>query len=105
MHVKVQMSEDKGGTILAVIEDYSVMVMYTKSYSKWFASETTKESWKKGIAKGKVCVCMRMIMFDHSVEEYKDMKPKESVKWGKKSVFVLCDAGDIIDVVQKLSAT
>ena len=42
MHVKVQMSEDKGGTILTAIEDYRVMGMYTKTYNKWFMSEKTK---------------------------------------------------------------
>ena len=62
-------------------------------------SETRRESWKKGMAKGKVCVYMRMIMFDHSVGKYKDVKTEKSVKWGKKSVFVLCDTGGIIDVV------
>ena len=34
MHVKVQMSEDMGGTILTVIDDYCVMGMYTKTYNK-----------------------------------------------------------------------
>ena len=57
------------------------------------------------MAKGKVLVYMRMVMFDRSVGKYKDVKPEESIKWGKKSIFVLCDADDIIDVVQKLSAT
>ena len=42
------------------------------------------------MAKGKVRVYMRMIMFDHSVGKYKDVKPEESIKWGKKSIFVLC---------------
>ena len=79
------------------------MGMYTKTYNKRYVSETRRESWKKGMAKGKVRVYTRM--FDHSVGKYKDVKPEESVKWGKKSVFVLCDAGDIIDVVQKLSVT
>ena len=105
MHVKVQMSEDKGGTILTAIEDYRVMGMYTKTYNKWYVSEMRRESLNKGMAKCKVHVYTRMIMFDHSMGKYKDVKPEESVKWGKKSVFVLCDAGDIIDVVQKLSAT
>ena len=69
MHVKVQMSEDKGGIILTAIEDYCVMGMYTKTYNKWYVGETRRESWKKGMAKGKVHVYMRMIMFDHSVEK------------------------------------
>ena len=99
------MNEDKGGTVLIVIEDYCVMGMYTKTYNKWYVSETRSESQKKGMAKSKVRVYMKMIMSDHSVGKYKDVKPEESVKWGKKSVFVLCNAGDIIDVVQKLSAT
>ena len=94
MHVKVQMSEDMGGTILTVIDDYCVMGMYTKTYNKWFVSDTTNESWKKGMAKGKVRVYMRMIIFNHPVGKCEDVKPEESIKWGKKSIFVLCDAGD-----------
>jgi hypothetical protein len=46
---------------------------------------------------------MRMIVYDHSVGKFKDVKPQDSVKWGKRSIFVLCDAGDIVDVVEKLS--
>ena len=61
-------------------------------------------TWKEGMVKGKVRVFMRMIMFDHSVGKFKDVKPSESVKWGEKSIYVLCDACDIKDVVQKLSS-
>ena len=81
-----------------------MLVMYTKTYNKWFVSEQTKQDWKKGMETGKVLVFMRMIVYDHSVGKFKDVKPQDSVKWGKRSIFVLCDAGDIVDVVEKLSA-
>ena len=83
------MSKDKGGTILTAIEDYHVMGMYTKTFNKWFVSEMTKESWKKGMAKGKVRVYMRMIMFDHSVGKYKNMKPR-SLSNGERRVSLFC---------------
>lgn len=38
-------------------------------------------------------------------DKFKDLKPKMSYKWGKKSIFLLCDAVDIVDVVQKLRQT
>ena len=42
---------------------------------------------------------------DHSVGKFKDLKPKMSLRWEKISIFVLCDAVGIVDVVQKLSPT
>ena len=95
------MNEDKGGTVLIVIEGYCVMGMYTKTYNKRFVSEVTNESWEKRVTKDKVQVYTRMVMFDHSVRKYKDVKREESIKWGKRSIFVLCDTDNTIDVVAK----
>ena len=103
MHVKVHISEKRGDEVLSSVEDYRVLGMYTKTYNKWFVSEQTKQAWKKGMETGKVRVFMRMIVYDHSVGKFKDVKPQDSVKWGKRSIFVLCDAGHIVDVVEKLS--
>ena len=103
MHVKVKIEEGKGTTLVSALEDYRVLGMYTKTYNKWFVSENKKHNWKRGMDEGKVRVFMRMIKFDHLMGKFKDLKPAESAKWGKKSIFVMCDACDIIDVVQKLS--
>ena len=104
MYVKVQISEGKSATVLSAVEDYHVFGIHTKAYNKWSMSEKTKQTWKKGVDKGKVRVLMRMIMFGRSIEKFKDVKPSESVKWGKKNIFVLCDACNVIYVVQKLSS-
>ncbi len=45
-----------------------------------------------------------MIQFDHSMENWKDCMPFEITKWTKKSIYVLCDAADVREVVGKLSA-
>ena len=105
MHVKVKISEEVDGTLMSGIEDYRVLGMYTKSYNKWWVSNETKVAWKVGMAKDKHRVYMQMIKFDHSVGKFKDLKPKMSFKWGEKSIFLLCDAVDIVDVVQKLRPT
>ena len=78
--------------------------IYTKTYNKWFVSEKTKHTWQRGMKKGDVRVYTRMIRFDHAMGKFKDLKPAEPTKWGKKSIFVMCDASDIVDVVEKLSA-
>ena len=39
---------------------------------------------------------------DHSVGKF---KAQNCFGWGEKPIFVLCDAVDIVDVVQKLSST
>ena len=86
------------------IEDYRVLGMYTKTHNK-FVSEEIKVAWTVGMAKDKLRMYMQMIKFDHSVRMFKDLKPKMSLNWGEKSIFLLCDAVDIVDVVQKLRQT
>ena len=43
-----------------------------------------------------------MVQFDHLMEKYKDVKPTIYAKWEMRSMYVLCDASSIVDVVQKL---
>ena len=105
MHFKVKINEEKSGTVISGVEDYRALGVYTKTYNKLFVSNRTKVAWKVGIAKDKVFVYIRIIQFDHSVGKFKDVKPKLSLKWGKRSIYVLCDAADIVDIVQKLSST
>ena len=102
MHIKLEIHEDKGATARKAVEDYCVLIVYTKTYSKWYLYDEGKQTWKKGINKGKYCVLTRMVHFDYLMGMYRDAKPARFVKWGKKSMFVLCDASSIVDVVQKL---
>ena len=43
-----------------------------------------------------------MIQLDHCLGKYQDCKPEEVSNWSKKNIYVLCDARNIVDVVQKL---
>ena len=102
VHIKLQISEGRGRTKKTAVEDYRVLAIYTKTYNKWFLCEEGKQVWKKGMAKGKFRVLARMIGFDHSMGGYHDVDVANSLKWGKKSVYVICDACKIVDVVQFL---
>ena len=54
------------------------------------------------MGKGKFRVLMRMVEFDHSLGKYYDVKPSSSMKWGKESIYVLCDASAIKSVIRQL---
>ena len=60
------------------------------------------QTWKEGIDNGKYRVLVMMVQFDHLIGKYEDSKPSGLVKWGKKSMYVLCDASSIVDGVHKL---
>ena len=80
IHVKVKISEEVNRALMSETEDYQVLGMYTKTYNKWFVSKETKVAWTVGMAKNKFCVYMQMIKFDHTVENFKDVKPKISLR-------------------------
>ena len=103
-HVKVEISEGRGPSAMKAVENYRVLAIYTKSYNKWFLCDHGKQPWEKNMEKGKYRVLLRMMVFDHLMGKYKDCDPSSGFsKWKKKSVFVLCDASLILDVVQNLS--
>lgn len=102
MHVKLEISEGRGAAKRTAVEDYRVLAIYTKTYNKWFLCEKGRQMWKKGIKKGEYRVLVRMVQFDHLMGKYKDCVPTGFVKWGKKRMFILCDASSIVDVVQML---
>jgi hypothetical protein len=53
--------------------------------------------------KGKYCVLLRMMRFDHIRGAWEDNDPSLGIKWmQKRSYFVLADASDISEVVEKL---
>ena len=62
-----------------------------------------RQSWSPDIQHGKYSVLVRMIQFDHSMGKWKDCMPLEITKWTKTSIYALCDAADIREVVGKLS--
>jgi len=57
------------------VEDYRVLAIYKKSYNKWFLCEHGKQTWKKGMEKGKYRVLLRMVQFDHLMGKLKDCDP------------------------------
>ena len=74
-----------------------------KTYNKWYLCEKGEQRWNPAIKKGRFRALVRMILFDHSNGKFKDVKPAESMKWGKRSVFVLADASSIKDVLGELT--
>jgi len=64
-----------------LVKDFRVLALFTKMYNKRFLCETEKEGCKKDMDKGKFCVLMRMVEFDHSMVKYYDVKPSSSVQW------------------------
>ena len=104
VHVKVEISEGRGASKMTAIENFVVLCVFTKTYNKWMPCDVGEQLWKKGTKKGKYRVLLRMIQYDHLMAKYKHVMPSTFGKWGKKSMFVLCDASKIVDVVQMLSA-
>ena len=51
--------------------------------------------------KDKFRLLMRMVNFDFSSGNYQDTNVETS-KWGKKSIYILIDAIDVIDVTGKI---
>ena len=52
---------------------------------------------------GKFRVLVRMIRKDNVVGKWKVVDPATSGVWSKKSIYVLCDASAVQEVVQLLS--
>jgi hypothetical protein len=102
--VKLQMKEMMGSSI--AVEDlvnYRVLGVFTKSYNKWMLCDIGRQAWNEGMNKGKYRVLLRMIRFDHIRGAWEDNDPSLRIKWKQmRSYFVLADASDISDVVEKL---
>ena len=102
MHVKVDISEGRGILGQQEVQGYRVLGLFTKTYNKWFLCDIGKQKWQKGMSKGKYCVLLRMIKFDHSMGRYHHLRTG-SVLWEKRSIYVLCDASSIVEVVGMLN--
>ena len=100
--VRVEVGEGRGKKKKQEVKDFRVLALFTKTYNKWFLCDEGKQSWKDKMGKGKFRVLMRMVEFDHSLGKYYDVKPSSSMKWGKKSIYVLCDASAIKSVIRQL---
>jgi hypothetical protein len=86
------------------VEDCRVVAIYTKTFNKLFVCEVGRQSWSPDIQHGKYRVLVEMIQFDHSMGKWNDCMSFDIIKWTKKSVYVLCDAADVREVVGMLSA-
>ena len=102
MHVKLEISEGRGAKKKVAVENYIVKCVYTKTYNKWMPCDVGKQLWTKGMNAGKFRVLLRMIKYDNLMGKYRHEFPTEMGKWGKRSMYVLCDASQIVDVVQML---
>ena len=76
---------------------FHILGIYSKTYNKWY-NDSESQKWKKEIMWGKYRVHARMVKFDHSFGKYRDVNPLES-SWGIESIYVLCDAKDIDDML------
>ena len=103
VRVRIEVKEGRGSNEVKAVEDFRVLAVYTKTYNKWYLCEKGEQRWNPAIKKGTFRVLVRMILFDHSNGKFKDVKPAESMKWGKRSVFVLADASSIKDVLGELT--
>ena len=93
------------GSSIAVedLVNYRVLGVFTKSYNKWMLCDIGRQAWNEGMNKGKYRVLLRMIRFDHIRGAWEDNDPSLRIKWKQmRSYFVLADASDISDVVEKL---
>jgi len=82
-----------------------VFLQCIPTYNELFVCDVGKQNWKKGFEQGKYHLLWRMIQFDHSMENCKDFKACECVKWGKKKsiyVYVMSDARSLEEVIGKL---
>jgi hypothetical protein len=102
--VKLQMKEMMGsGAAVEDIVNYCVLGVFTKSYNKWMLCDIGRQAWKEAMDKGKYRVLLRMMRFDHIRGAWEDTDPSLGIKWMQnRSYFVLADASDISEVVEKL---
>ena len=101
--VQVTITEGRGSSTITSKEDFRVLVIYTKYDGKWYPADDkgSKQPWKKGIGSGKYRLLARMINIDRITGAWEDTKPDE-VTWGTKSIFILVDANDVSDVLEKI---
>jgi hypothetical protein len=91
------------GAAVEDIVNYRVLGVFTKSYNKWMLFDIGRQAWKEAMDKGKDPVLLRMMSFDHIRGAWEDTDPSLGIKWiQNQSYFVLADASDISEVVEKL---
>ena len=99
VHVKLPVQD--GNNVMSN-KDFRVLRIYTKTYNKWFPCQKGRQPWHQNQAEGKYRIYARMIEFDHSLGAYQDTDPANS-NWGVKSIYVLCDASYIAEVLGKIT--
>jgi hypothetical protein len=105
MHVKVEMKEKRDNReLLSDLVDYRVVAINNKTYNKLYLCEKGRQAWSKNTGHKKNRVLLQMITYDHFKQKWQVCDPSDGTKWTKtESYYVLVDAGDIHDVVGKLS--
>lgn len=105
IHVKVEMKEKRHNQgPLCDLVDYRVLAVDTKTYNKWYLCENGRQAWSKTTGHKKYRVLLQMITYDHFKQKWRVCDPSDGTKWTKtESYYVLVDAGDIHDVVGRLS--
>ena len=105
MHVKVEMKEKRDNQgLLCDLVDYQVLAVDTKTYNKWYLCKNRRQAWSKTTGHKKCRVLLQMITYDHFKQKWQVCDPSGGTKWTKtESYYVLVDAGDIYDVVGRLS--
>jgi hypothetical protein len=93
--------EGKGINAVSGEEDFRVLTVYTKNGKCWHICNKGKQAWRRGIAKNKFRLLMRMVTFDYSTGNYQETDVETS-KWGNESIFILIDGSDVIDVTGKI---
>ena len=101
--MQVTITEGRGSSTITSKEDFRVLVIYTKYDGKWYPADDkgSKQPWKKEIGSGKYRLLARMIHHDPSLGAWEDTDPSMSA-WGTKSIFILVDANDVSDVLEKI---
>ncbi len=105
MHVKVEMKEKRDNReLLSDLVDYRVVAINNKTYNKLYLCEKGRQAWSKNTGHKKNRVLLQMITYDHFKQKWQVCDPSDGTKWTKtESYYVLVDAGDIHDVVGRLS--
>ena len=98
----IECKRGKGKNKVTKVEYFRVLTIFEKYYNKWYVSLDDRKKWHPNYPKGKYRVEARMIRM--TLEGYVDYEPN-SKGWGVKNIYIICDAGDIINVEGKIMPT
>ena len=67
MHVRLEIRYVNGTSSKTVVEEYQVLVIYTKAYNKWLSCAIGWKPRTQYIYKGKYLMLLRMTVFNYSI--------------------------------------